>query len=57
MTHIVFQVTDPSDKTLLSTDPARCWQFTVATGVITGVVDTDCEHATGVDVDHGAVTV
>ncbi|MGH9159283.1 MAG: hypothetical protein ACRD2X_04775 [Vicinamibacteraceae bacterium] len=53
----VFQVTDPSGKTLLSTDPARCRQFTVSGGVISGVVDTDCEHATGVDVDHGATTV
>ncbi|TDD73069.1 hypothetical protein E1262_00855 [Jiangella aurantiaca] len=53
----VFQVTDPSGKVLLSQDPARCRQFTVAGGVITGVVDTDCEHATGVDVDHNAVTV
>ena len=34
----VFQVTDPSGKALLSTDPARCRQFTVAGGVITGVV-------------------
>jgi hypothetical protein len=53
----VFQVTSPSGKTLLSTDPAGCRQFTVADGVITGVVVTGCEHATGVDVDHGAVTV
>jgi hypothetical protein len=48
----VFQVTDPSGKILLSTDPARCRQFTVADGVISGVVDTDCEHATGNDLDH-----
>lgn len=53
----VFQVTDPSGKVLLSTDPARCRQFTVADGVISGVVDTDCEHVTGSDVDHGATTV
>lgn len=53
----VFQVTDPSGKNLLSTDPARCRQFTVAGGLITGVVPTGCQHVTGVDVDHGAVTV
>jgi hypothetical protein len=53
----VFQVTDPSGKTLLSQDPARCRQFTVADGVISGVVVTGCEHVTGLDVDHGAVTV
>jgi hypothetical protein len=53
----VFQVTDPSGKNLLSTDPARCRQFTVAGGLITGVVATGCQHVTGVDVDHGAVTV
>ncbi len=48
----VFQVTDPSGKTLLSTDFARCRQFVVSSGVISSVVDTDCEHATGNDVDH-----
>lgn len=53
----VFQVTDPSGKTLLSTDEARCRQFTVADGVITAVVVTGCEHETGFDVDHDATTV
>ena len=53
----VFQVTDPSGKTLLSTDPAKCRQFTVANGVISGVVVTGCEHSTGSDVDHNATTV
>ena len=53
----VFQVTDPSGKTLLSTDAANCRQFSVAGGVITSVVMTGCQHVTGVDVDHGAVTV
>jgi hypothetical protein len=53
----VFQVTDPSGKTLLSTDPARCRQFTVSGGIITGVVATGCEHVTGLDQDHGATTV
>src|SRR5215216_2147447 len=53
----VFQVTDPSGKTLLSTDEARCRQFTVSDGVIDGVVDTDCEHVIGIDLDHAATTV
>lgn len=53
----VFQVTDPSGKTLLSTDAANCRQFAVSGGVITGVVASGCQHATGADVDHGAVTV
>lgn len=54
----VFQITDPSGKVLLSTDPARCRQFTVAGGIITGVVAAGgCEHVTGTDVDHGATTV
>jgi hypothetical protein len=54
----VFQVTDPSGKVLLSTDPARCRRFIVKNGVITGVVaEGGCEHLTGLDVDHGAKTV
>jgi len=53
----VFQVTDPSGKTLLSTDPAKCRQFTVSAGIITGVVVTGCQHSTGTDIDHGAKTV
>ena len=53
----VFQVTDPSGKTLLSTDEARCRQFDVAGGLITGVVNTGCQHVTGLDIDHGATTV
>jgi hypothetical protein len=53
----VFQVTDPSGKKLLSTDPANCRQFVVSGGIITGVVVTGCQHGTGVDMDHGAVTV
>jgi hypothetical protein len=53
----VFQVTDPSGKVLLSTDPARCRMFTVADSIITGVVPSGCQHATGLDVDHGATTV
>jgi hypothetical protein len=54
----VFQVTDPSGKKLLSLDIANCRQFTVVNGIITGVVNVGgCQHATGVDIDHNAVTV
>jgi len=54
----VFQITDPSGKKLLSTDLARCRQFTVSAGLITGVVDQGgCQHATSNDTDHNAVTV
>src|SRR5688572_8185010 len=53
----VFQVTDPSGKTLLSTDAAKCRQIVVSHGIITGVVATGCQHLTGLDVDHGATTV
>jgi len=54
----VFQVTEPSGKTLLSTDPAKCRRFTVAGGIITGIVAAGgCEHHTGLDIDHNAVTV
>ncbi len=55
----VFQVTDPSGQELLSTDPAGCRRFTVDdSGLITGVVPSGgCEHVTGFDVDHAAVTV
>lgn len=55
----VFQVTDPSGKTLLSEDPAECREFTVLGGLITGVVETasSCQHKTGFDLDHGATTV
>ncbi|MDR6414918.1 hypothetical protein [Pseudarthrobacter sulfonivorans] len=53
-----FQVTDPSGATLLSTDDVSCRQFTVdASGVITGVVDNSCEHATGADGEDGGATV
>jgi hypothetical protein len=53
----VFQVTEPSGRTLLSTDPARCRQFKVSGGIISAVVVTGCQHVTGLDVDHNAVTV
>ena len=53
----VFQVTDPSGKKLLSQDPARCRQFVVTNGIITSLVPSSCQHLTGLDVDHGALTV
>jgi hypothetical protein len=53
----VFQVTDPSGKTLLSIDDARCREFDVVNGVIVNVVPAGgCEHATGIDADHGALS-
>jgi len=53
----VFQVTDPSGKTLLSTDPVECRQFTITNGIITSTAPSSCPHSTGTDVDHGALTV
>ena len=55
----VFQVTDPSGKTLLSTDEARCRQFDVVNGVISQVVvqPDNSQHNTGHDIDHDATTV
>lgn len=55
----VFQITDPSGKTLLSTDPGRCRQFVVSGGIITSVVAQfdNCQHKTGLDIDHNATTV
>ena len=55
----VFQITIPSGKLLLSTDKGRCRQFTVLGGIITGVVNQpdNCQHNTGLDVDHNATTV
>jgi hypothetical protein len=52
-----FQVTDPSGKVLLSTDPVACRQFTVLGGVIQGVVVNGCEHAQGADGEDGGATV
>jgi hypothetical protein len=51
-----FQVTDPSGKTLLSTDPVVNRQFNVSGGIITGNSGLG-NHVTGVDVDHGAATI
>lgn len=53
----VFQVTDPSGKTLLSTDPAGCRLFTVSGGIIVSTAPSSCPHVPGTDVDHNAVTV
>jgi hypothetical protein len=53
-----FQVTDPSGKTLLSTDAVECRLFTVnASGVIEDVVATGCEHSTGADGEDGGATI
>lgn len=54
-----FQVTDPSGKTLLSTDAINCREFTVnSSGVIEDVVSAGgCEHATGADGEDGGATV
>jgi len=51
----VFQVTNPNGKVLLSTDAAKFRQFDVVDGVIHNIVAPG--HATGFDIDHGAVTV
>lgn len=53
----VFQVTNPSGKVLLSQDAAVCRQFVVSGGIITALVPSPCQHQTGLDVDHGALTV
>lgn len=55
----VFQVTDPSGKVLLSTDIARCRQFTISgDGIIVDVAPSGgCAHNTGIDMDHNALTV
>jgi len=42
-----FQVTDPSGKTLLSTDIAQCRQLKVSGGRIAGATGPGCEHANG----------
>lgn len=54
-----FQVTDPSGKTLLSTDPVACRQFTVdASGVIRTITPSGaCAHATGTDAEDTGITV
>lgn len=54
-----YQVTDPSGKVLLSTDPVSCRQFTVdASGVITSVAPSGgCAHLTGTSTEDGGLTV
>jgi cysteine-rich repeat protein len=53
-----FQVTDPSGRELLSLDAIECRQFHVdGDGLIDSVGGGACAHATGIDVDHGALTV
>ena len=51
-----FQVTDPSGKTLLSTDPVANRQFHVSAGIISGLSGLG-NHTTSLDVDHGATTI
>lgn len=51
-----FQVTDPSGKTLLSTDPVANRQIQVSAGIITGNSGLG-NHNTGLDVDHGGATI
>jgi hypothetical protein len=56
-----FQVTDPSGRTLLSTDVVSNRRFTVTNGVIVAYTVTDGPiHPIGIDLDHpelGAVTI
>ncbi len=54
-----YQVTDPSGKTLLSTDAQKYRRFTVTLGIITARVTPAAtgDHQTGVDLDHGALTI
>ena len=44
----MFQVTDPSGKTLLSSDVAECRQVSVVNGIFAGVEEVDlCAHDEG----------
>ncbi len=43
-----FQVTDPSGKTLLSTDDAVCRQLIVANGRVVAADGPACQHSTGI---------
>ena len=53
-----FQVTDPSGKTVLSSDALNCRRVNVdASGVFTSVVVTGCEHHTDLSQEHGGITV
>jgi len=42
-----FQVTDPSGKTLLSSDDAVCRQLSVVNGRVAGSTGSSCKHANG----------
>jgi hypothetical protein len=55
----LFQVTDPSGKMLLSSDAVGCRRFHVANGIIDAYTPVECAqpHLTGVDIDHGGVTI
>lgn len=58
----VFQVTNPSGKVLLSTDDIECRSFHVSDEGLIDAVGTvpggaSCAHQTGLDVDHGSLTV
>ena len=54
----VFQVTDPSGKHVLSLDDISCRSFHInGSGVIDAVTGGACSHATGLDRDHGGLTV
>jgi len=54
-----FQVTDPSGKTLLSTDSIECRRFRVTNGLINYEPGAGCTapHATSTDQDHGGQTI
>jgi hypothetical protein len=54
-----FQVTDPSGKTRLSSDPVTCRRVTVdASGVFTSVANSGaCAHVTGTDGEDEGITV
>jgi cysteine-rich repeat protein len=53
-----FQVTDPSGKTLLSTDDISCRRIEIENGIIVQAYATaTCGHEMGDDQDHDAVTV
>ncbi|GCD88348.1 hypothetical protein [Nocardioides sp. LS1] len=54
-----FQVTSPSGKALLSTDPVECRRVTIgANGLFQDVApSTPCGHVTGIDGEHGGITV
>ena len=51
-----FQVTDPSGKTLLSTDAVKNRQFRVSGGIIVSLSGAG-NHNTALDNDHGATTI